>query len=143
MTEHLAASAGLRRATTDLCLARRWTGDLLASPDMASRTVQLRVGGQTYRVVSSASEEELGRLAAIVDDKLRAMVPNGRAITPQAMLLAAMALAHDLEEERARSRQLSGRARDAFGRMLERVDAALATTSAPSDASGAGGSRER
>jgi cell division protein ZapA len=110
---------------------------------MASRTVQLRVGGQTYRVVSSANEEELGRLAAIVDDKLRAMVPNGRAITPQAMLLAAMALAHDLEEERARSRQLSGRARDAFGRMLERVDAALATTSAAPDASGAGGSRER
>jgi len=110
---------------------------------MASRTVQLRVGGQTYRVVSSADEEELGRLAAIVDEKLRAMVPSGRPISPQAMLLAAMALAHDLEEERARSRQLSGRARDAFGRMLERVDAALTSSAPATEASGSGGARER
>ena len=94
---------------------------------MAGRTVQLRVGGQAYRVVSSATEEELGRLAAIVDDKLRSLVPPGRPMPPQALLLAALALAHDLEEERARGSELSGRARDAFGRILERVDAALAT----------------
>lgn len=109
------------------CDARRWTGDLLASAAMASRAVQLRVGGQSYRVVSSATEEELARLAAIVDEKLRSLVAPGRPMPPQALLLAALALAHDLEEERARVRQLSGRARDAFGRILERVDAALAT----------------
>lgn len=94
--------------------------------------VQLRVGGQTYRVVTSASDEELRRLAAVVDQKLAAVVPPGRAVTPQAMLLAAMALAHDLEEERARvdeerarSAELAERTRGAFNRMLERVDAAL------------------
>jgi cell division protein ZapA len=92
---------------------------------MPGRTVQLRVGGQTYRVVTTASEEELQRLAAVVDQKLAAVVPPGRAITPQAMLLAAMALAHDLEEERARAAAVTARARAAFGRMLERVDAAL------------------
>lgn len=102
---------------------------------MAGRMVQLRVGGQTYRVVTTASEEELRRLAAVVDEKLAAVVPTGRAVTPQAMLLAAMALAHDVEEERARADQervrsaaIAERARGAFGRMLERVDAALAST---------------
>ena len=95
---------------------------------MARRTVQLRVGGQNYRVVTSASDEELQRLAAVVDQKLAAMAGPGRAISPQAMLLAAMALAHDLEEERARSAQVTGRAREAFGRILARVDDALTTT---------------
>jgi cell division protein ZapA len=106
---------------------------------MAGRTVQLRVGGQTYRVVTSASDDELSRLAAMVDQKLATVVPAGRMVTPQSMLLAAMALAHDLEEERARgegalgdleaerarNRVLAERARGAFGRILERVDAAL------------------
>lgn len=101
--------------------------------------VQLRVAGQTYRVVTSASDEELRRLAAVVDEKIATVVPPGRAVTPQAMLLAAMALAHDLEEERARTEEertrteeerarsaaIAERARGAFGRMLERVDAAL------------------
>src|SRR5687767_36333 len=92
---------------------------------MPPRTVPLRVGGQTYRVTSSASEEELTRLAAMVDDKLSTVVPPGRPMTPQAMLLAAIALAHDLEEERGRNRVLATRARETFGRGLERVDAAL------------------
>jgi cell division protein ZapA len=92
---------------------------------MAGRTVQLRVGGQSYRVVTSASDDELQRLAAVVDAKLSAVVPPGRPVSPQAMLLAAMALAHDLEEERARGAASAARARSAFGRMLERVDAAL------------------
>jgi len=95
---------------------------------MARRTVQLRVGGQNYRVVTSATDEELQRLAAVVDQKLATLAGPGRTVTPQSMLLAAMALANDLEEERARSAQVTGRAREAFGRILARVDAALTTT---------------
>lgn len=104
---------------------------------MARRTVHLRVGGQTYRVLTSANDEELARLAAAVDQKLAAVVPAGRAVTPQAMLLAAMALAHDLEEERARTTQIAGRARDAFGRILQRVDAVLSAGAPASPADGA------
>jgi cell division protein ZapA len=111
---------------------------------MARRTVHLRVGGQTYRVVTSASDDELQRLAAVVDQKLSTVVPPGRAVTPQAMLLAAMSLAHDLEEERARSARVVGRTKDAFGRVLARVDAALTATadgsSSTSGDSGSGGS---
>jgi cell division protein ZapA len=95
---------------------------------MAGRTVQLRVGGQTYRVVTSASDDELQRLAAVVDAKLATVVPAGRAVTPQAMLLAAMALAHELEEERSRSAAVATKARGAFGRLLQRVDAAIEAT---------------
>ncbi len=103
---------------------------------MPGRTVQLKVGGQTYRVVTSASEEELVRLAAVVDQKLAAVVPPGRTITPQAMLLAAMALAHDLEEERAQAEATRARMRGVYGRMLERVDTALGAL--PPEAPGPG-----
>ncbi|MEO7328085.1 MAG: cell division protein ZapA [Minicystis sp.] len=87
--------------------------------------VPLRVGGQTYRVVTSASEEDLQRLAAVVDRKLATVVPAGRPITPQAMLLAAMALANDLEEEQNRNKALAEKAQTAFSRILQRVDTAL------------------
>jgi cell division protein ZapA len=97
---------------------------------MAGRTVHLRVGGQTYRVTTSSTDEELQRLAAVVDQKLATVVPPGRTVTPQAMLLAAMALAYELEEERSRTATVAARARGAFGRMLERVDAALEATEA-------------
>ena len=105
---------------------------------MASgRTVQLRVGGQTYRVVSSASEQELQRFAAMVDQKLAEIVPGShtqtRVVKPEAILLAAMALAHDLEEERTRSAASAARTRGAFGRMLERVDAALGAPPGPAE----------
>lgn len=92
---------------------------------MVGRTVQVRVGGQSYRLVTSASEEEIHRLAEIVDEKLSAVVPPGRPMTPQALLLAAMALAHDLDEARSKNDATAGRAREAFGRILKRVDAAL------------------
>lgn len=92
---------------------------------MGGRQVQLRIGGQTYRVVTSASDDELHRLTLMVEDKLTQVAGPGRMVNPQALLLAALALAHDLEEERARHNDQIARTRVAFGRMLERVDAAL------------------
>ena len=95
---------------------------------MTSRAVQLRVGGQSYRVVSSASAGDLERFAAKVDEKLSALVPPGRALSPNALLLAALALAHDAEEQRARADQIASLARVAVERLLGRVDEALAIT---------------
>ena len=89
------------------------------------------MGGQRYRVVSSASPEELERLARVVDDKLAALVPPGRPITPQALLLAAMALAHDLDEERARFAALQHDTGRSLVRTLGRVDEALASIDGP------------
>jgi cell division protein ZapA len=89
------------------------------------RTVELRIAGQSYRVVSSAPEEDLQRLALVVGAKLAEIVPKGRAMPPQAMLLAAMALAHEVEESRTERAALERRTRDLLRRTLVRIDDAL------------------
>ena len=98
---------------------------------MGAAPVELRVGGQTYRVVASAEEQELRRLADLVDARLRELVAPGRQIHPQAILLAAIALAHDLEQERARRQQLEQRSREMLTTLLQRIDAALEDTPEP------------
>jgi cell division protein ZapA len=92
---------------------------------MERRTVEVRVGGQSFRVVSSASEEEVRRLAGVVNEKLGEVAPPGRTAPPQALLLAAIALAHDLEGERRHREGLERRTRDLMRRLLVRIDSAL------------------
>lgn len=92
---------------------------------MERRTVQLRVAGQTYRVVTTANDADLKRLVSTLEEKLAEVSPRGRAVNPQAMLLAALGLIHDLEEERGRARRIEGRAKEALGRLLTRIDTAL------------------
>jgi cell division protein ZapA len=75
--------------------------------------------------VASAEEHVLQRLAAVVDAKVNEVTTPGRQVSPQALLLAAISLAHELEEERRKRRQVEERARDMFTSLLERVDAAL------------------
>ncbi len=95
---------------------------------MSGAPVELRVAGQTYRVVASAEADVLHRLAAVVDAKVNELTVPGRQVSPQAVLLAAISLAHELEEERAKRARLEQRAREMFGTLLERVDAALEGT---------------
>ena len=92
---------------------------------MERRTVQLRVAGQTHRVVTTASDGELKRFVGVIEERLAEVSPRGRAVHPQALLLAALALVHDLEEERERSRRIEARARETLSRLVERIDAAL------------------
>ena len=92
---------------------------------MDGRPVQLRVAGQSYRVVSSASEAELQRLADAVSAKVAELTPRGKSPTSQSVLLAAIALAHELEEERARRVALERRARDMLRKVLVHIDDAL------------------
>lgn len=101
---------------------------------MSAEPVELRVGGQVYRVVASAGEEELRRLAAVVDARLRQVTPAGRQISPHSLLLAALSLAHDLEEERSRTAKLAARSREMLGSILTRIDAAIGTSASPSEA---------
>ncbi len=89
------------------------------------RTVQLKVAGQSYRVTSSSDEDELQRLAANVEQKASELTPPGKGLAPQAILLAAMAFAHDAEEEREKRLQLERQTRDLLRRVLFRIDAAL------------------
>jgi cell division protein ZapA len=92
---------------------------------MAGSPVELKVGGQTYRVVASAEETELRRLADMVDARLRSLSAPGRPISPQALLLAAISLAHDLEEEKRKRLQLETRSKEMLRNVLSRIDAAI------------------
>jgi cell division protein ZapA len=74
--------------------------------------------------VSSAPADELQRLAEVVEAKLSEIAPRGKA-QPQALLLAAMALAHEVETERDRRESLERRTRDLMRRMLVRIDDAI------------------
>ena len=97
---------------------------------MPKGPVELRVGGQTYRVVATAEEADLHRLADVVDERLRQLTAPGRSVSPQALLLAALSLAHDLEEERKRRVQSEQRAREMLSSLVSRIDAALEADSA-------------
>ncbi len=92
---------------------------------MDRQSVELRVGGQTYRVVASADEEELQRLADVVDHKLHELTGPGRAIAPQALLLAAISLAHELEEEQKKRAATEANWKQKLQSVLARIDAAL------------------
>jgi cell division protein ZapA len=100
---------------------------------MDRRTVELRIAGQTVRVVSSADESELERLAMVVSSKLTEVAP-GRAPAPHAALLAALALAHEVDAERRRREAVEGRTRDLLARLLGRIDATLAAGEAADEA---------
>jgi cell division protein ZapA len=103
---------------------------------MAGSPVELKVGGQTYRVVATAEETELKRLADLVDARLRSMSAPGRPISPQSLLLAAISLAHDLEEEKRKRAQLELRSKEMLRSVLSRIDAALEASDEKSEADG-------
>ncbi|MBL9021791.1 MAG: cell division protein ZapA [Myxococcales bacterium] len=91
-----------------------------------TKPVELRVGGSTYRVISSASAEELERLAGVVDETLAGISPPGRPMPPQAMLLAAIALAHEVEVQRERADRIAARSREKVSEILARLDGTIA-----------------
>ncbi len=95
---------------------------------MASRAVDLNVAGMTCRVVTSAADEELAVLSAMVEERLATILKPGRQVTKQAILLVAIALAHEVSEERARARTIAARARTTLAKLLERVDGVLSTS---------------
>lgn len=99
---------------------------------MDGRPVELRIAGQSYRVRSSASEAELLRLAQAVSAKVDELTPGGRHASADRVVLAALALARELEEERARRLAVERRARDMLRRVLTGLDDALGPSPADS-----------
>lgn len=87
---------------------------------MERRSVELRVGGQSYRVVSSAPEEAVRRAAAMVSTKIEEFGGSRNAL-----FLVAMALANDALEERDRRLSMERRTRDLLRRLLARVEHVL------------------
>jgi cell division protein ZapA len=92
---------------------------------MGEAAVQLKVAGKTYQVVTSAAEDELQRLARKVEAALAGVIPDGRQPSPQALVLAAITLAHELEQERAKRVAAENRHREVLTSLLGRVDRVL------------------
>ena len=92
---------------------------------MERPAVELRVGGQTYKVRATANEDELHRLADLVDNKLREISGPDRAMAPNQLVLVAISLAHELEAERDRRRELERSWRAKLKSVLKRIDDAL------------------
>lgn len=86
--------------------------------------VEVKVGGHSYRVVSPTDSAQLQRYAANVDERLHKLAPNG-AVHPNGLVLVALSLIHELEEERQRRQQVEQRSRENLQRLLQRIDNAL------------------
>jgi cell division protein ZapA len=82
---------------------------------------EVRIGGKAYRLVTSAEPDALDRLAKLVDEKLKAIDSRH----PDAILLAALALANDVEALSSQKRALSSKSRAMLESLLARVDGAL------------------
>lgn len=91
------------------------------------RTVEVEIGGRTYRVVTSADEQELRELAGLVNETLRE-VARGRGSSLEGMVLATLSLAHEARAERQRAERVMRAAKQALGRILERVDEAIGSS---------------
>lgn len=92
---------------------------------MMRPAVEVSVGGQSYRLVASSGDQTVQRYAELVNDRLRDLTGTDRSSHPQAMLLVAMALAHDLEQERARHQADLNGAETMLRELLGRVNEAL------------------
>lgn len=106
-----------------------------------SRAVELKVAGHAYRVVTSADPDELTRLAEKVDATLAQVTTPGRQPSAQSLVLAAITLAHELEEERARVAALEARYEALLRDTLGEVEEILAEDAALAPARANGGQR--
>lgn len=98
---------------------------------MSPAPVAIRIGGQTYRVRAQASEQELHRLAASVDARLRQISSSSLgASAQQGLLLVAISLAHELDTERSAHKKLQQDTTEILQLLLEHVDRTLATADA-------------
>jgi len=88
-------------------------------------TVAFSIAGKAYRVVTTASSEEIVALGGIVEERLRGLA-GGRPPTLEMAVLVAMSLAHDAEQHRQRVDRVERDAKRVMLRVLERVDVALA-----------------
>jgi cell division protein ZapA len=95
---------------------------------MTNKAVELNVAGQSCRVVTTADQSELQALAAMVEEKLAAVLQPGRPVDTRSMLLAAVALANDAREQKRRADAIAARAKTALQSLMTRVDDALEHT---------------
>lgn len=85
----------------------------------------LHIAGRSIRVTSSAPAPLLEELATTIDDRIGAVAGAGGRPSDQQILLATIALAHELHELRAEHSKTKTQARAALSSLLARVDSAI------------------
>lgn len=91
---------------------------------MSKQAVTVSVAGHAYRLVTSLDAAALQRHAKDVERRLGKLAP-GQQIHPQALLLVALSLAHELEAAGDEMAALKERASARILDMVQRVDNAL------------------
>ncbi len=89
------------------------------------RRVELTVGKQILRLTTTAPDEHLMELVALVEEKLASTGGMQRPNPAEAAIMAALALADELVAERGRRSQIESRARETVIAAIARVDEAL------------------
>lgn len=97
------------------------------------RTAVFSVANKAYRVITTASDEEIAVLSRLVDERIRG-ISGGRPVTLETAVLVAMSFAHDAELNRTRADQVENDARSVMGRVLDRIDSALGPQDGPDQA---------
>ena len=98
---------------------------------MSPGPVAIRIGGQTYRVRAQASEQELHRLAASVDARLRQIPASSLgASSQQGLLLVAISLVHELDNERSARKKFEQDTAELLQLLLDHIDRTLANADA-------------
>ncbi len=93
---------------------------------------QLQIGGRSYQVVSSASQQELDKLAARVERALATENPGGNLRAERSILLAALRLAHEAEEAEARRIDERARHQEQLSGYLKQLNQLLGLDETPS-----------
>jgi cell division protein ZapA (FtsZ GTPase activity inhibitor) len=91
---------------------------------MSKQAVTISIAGHAYRLVTSLDKPTLERHAKEIERRLGKLAP-GQQIHPQALLLVALALSHELQEAREAADELRQRASERITDMVRRVDSAL------------------
>ena len=90
------------------------------------RQVTITLAGSTYPIKTDASEEYVARLEEYVNEKLDLVQPGATRLAPRtAFALAALSIADDYFEARAKRGDLESSVRDRIERLVTRIDAAL------------------
>lgn len=83
------------------------------------RTIKILIAGQPYQVRSDADEAYVQNLAEFVNTRVSALLGNRHVATQSDMVLTALQLADELQNERQAQARLRGQVRHHSQRMLE------------------------
>lgn len=106
---------GERFRTDSLTLGRR----AILNRSRVKRTIKIHVAGQPYQVRSDADDEYVQTLADSVNTRVSALLGNRQVATQSDLVLAALQLADELQNERQAQGRLRGQVRHHSQRMLE------------------------